>query len=43
MEAAKFFAEEQQTEKISLKKGVSMSTAHNLLLAGGDRDPDVIF
>lgn len=43
MASAKDFAEEQQTEKISLKKGVSMNTAHNLLFAGGDRDPDVIF
>lgn len=43
MAAASDFAEEKETEKISLKKGVSMSTAHNLLVAGGDRDPDVIF
>ncbi|KAJ4752835.1 V-type proton ATPase subunit D [Rhynchospora pubera] len=43
MAAAKSFAEEQQLEKIALKKGVSMNAAHNLLLAGGDRDPDLIF
>lgn len=43
MASAKNFAIEQQLENLSLKKGVSMSTAHNLLFAGGDKDPDLIF
>lgn len=41
--AAKQFAEEQFAEKISLQKGISINAAHNLLVAGAEKDEDIIF
>ncbi|KAF3786932.1 V-type proton ATPase subunit D [Nymphaea thermarum] len=41
MLAAKQFAEEQEAEKISLKKGISINAAHNLLAV--EKDDDIIF
>ncbi|XP_010939515.1 V-type proton ATPase subunit D [Elaeis guineensis] len=43
LQAAKQFAEEQFAEKVSLKKGISISSAHNLLVAGAEKDEDIIF
>ncbi|KAG7022986.1 V-type proton ATPase subunit D, partial [Cucurbita argyrosperma subsp. argyrosperma] len=40
---AKLYAEEQLAEKISLQKGVSMTSAHNLLSAAAEKDEDIIF
>eukprot|EP00262_Sarcandra_glabra_P004473 TRINITY_DN1553_c0_g1_i1.p1 TRINITY_DN1553_c0_g1~~TRINITY_DN1553_c0_g1_i1.p1 ORF type:complete len:262 (-),score=26.31 TRINITY_DN1553_c0_g1_i1:119-904(-) len=41
--AAKGFAEEQFAEKISLKKGISINSAHNLLAGAMEKDEDIIF
>ncbi|KAK3184708.1 hypothetical protein Dsin_031994 [Dipteronia sinensis] len=41
--SAKQFAEEQVAEKISLQKGISISSAHTLLSAEGGKDEDIIF
>ncbi|KAJ8900214.1 hypothetical protein K2173_024854 [Erythroxylum novogranatense] len=41
--AAKQFAEEQFAEKVSLQKGISLSSAHNLLSAATPKDEDIIF
>lgn len=41
--SAKKFAEEQTAEKISLQKGVSLNTAHDLLSAAMEKDEDIIF
>lgn len=41
--SAKRFAEEQFAEKVSLHKGVSINTAHNLLSAAKEKDEDIIF
>ncbi|XP_044507743.1 V-type proton ATPase subunit D-like [Mangifera indica] len=41
--AAKQFAEEQFAEKISLQKGISFSSAHNLLSVAANKDEDIIF
>lgn len=43
MQAAREFAGEQAAEKISLRRGVSLATAHNMLDVGGGRDEDIIF
>ncbi|KAK8941214.1 V-type proton ATPase subunit D [Platanthera zijinensis] len=40
---AKNFAEEKQLEEISLQRGISVNAAHNLLVAGGGKDDDIIF
>ncbi|XP_043721678.1 V-type proton ATPase subunit D [Telopea speciosissima] len=40
--ASKDFREEQGAEKISLQKGISISSAHTLL-SGGEKDEDIIF
>ncbi|KAG6487098.1 V-type proton ATPase subunit D-like [Zingiber officinale] len=42
-QAAKKFAEEQHADKISLKKGISIKSAYNLLEAGAGKDEDIIF
>ncbi|KAI3970683.1 hypothetical protein MKX01_024330 [Papaver californicum] len=39
--ASKMFAEDQEAEKISLQKGISMNAAHNLLSAA--KDEDIVF
>ena len=41
--AAKQFAELQVAEKVSLQKGVSINSAHNLLSATTQKDDDIIF
>ncbi|XP_031498519.1 V-type proton ATPase subunit D-like [Nymphaea colorata] len=41
MLAAKQYADEQEAEKISLKKGISINAAHNLLAV--EKDEDIIF
>ncbi|KAF2314398.1 hypothetical protein GH714_026030 [Hevea brasiliensis] len=41
--AAKQFAEEQFAEKISLQKGISLKSAHNLLSPSMEKDEDIIF
>ncbi|GFZ17938.1 vacuolar ATP synthase subunit D [Actinidia rufa] len=41
--AAKQFAELQVAEKVSLQKGVSINSAHNLLSANMQKDDDIIF
>lgn len=41
--AANQFAEEQVAEKVSLKKGVSMNSAHNMLARAAQKDEDIIF
>ncbi|XP_072972441.1 V-type proton ATPase subunit D [Typha angustifolia] len=43
LQAARQFAEEQFAEKISLKKGISINSAHNMLVAGAEKDEDIIF
>ena len=43
MAAAKEFAEEQLAEEVALKRGISVGTATNLLVAGGEKDDDIIF
>lgn len=43
MQAAKQFAEEQAVDKISLQKGISFGAAQNILIAGGEKDEDIIF
>nr|CAD1825212.1 unnamed protein product [Ananas comosus var. bracteatus] len=42
-QAALLFAEEQFAERIALKKGISVGSAHGLLAAASDRDDDIIF
>lgn len=37
------FAEDQFAEKISLQKGVSINSAHNMLSAAMEKDEDIIF
>lgn len=41
--SAKQYAEEKVAEEISLRKGISMNSAHNLLTAGAEKDEDIIF
>lgn len=41
--AAKEFAEEKVAEKFSLKRGVSITAAHNMLAAASQKDEDIIF
>ncbi|CAN6467318.1 unnamed protein product [Victoria cruziana] len=41
MQEAKQYAEEQEAERISLKKGISINAAHNLLAI--EKDEDIIF
>ncbi|KAK4796014.1 hypothetical protein SAY86_028340 [Trapa natans] len=41
--SSKQFAEEQFAEKVSLQKGISISSAHHLLSAGMEKDEDIIF
>ncbi|KAI9177356.1 hypothetical protein LWI28_014070 [Acer negundo] len=41
--SAKQFAEGQVAEKISLQKGISITSAQNLLSAEGGKDEDIIF
>ncbi|KAL0912394.1 hypothetical protein M5K25_018362 [Dendrobium thyrsiflorum] len=43
MQAAKQFAEEKRVEELSLQKGISFHAAHNLLVAGAEKDEDIIF
>ncbi|EAZ32174.1 hypothetical protein OsJ_16379 [Oryza sativa Japonica Group] len=43
MAAAKQFAEEQLAEEVALKRGISVGAATNMLVAGGERDEDIIF
>ncbi|XP_028795443.1 V-type proton ATPase subunit D [Neltuma alba] len=43
MLSSKQFAEEQVAEKISLQQGISLSSAHNLLSVGNEKDEDIIF
>lgn len=43
LSSAKQFAEDQFAEKISLQKGISIDSAHNLLSAAGGKDEDIIF
>ncbi|KAJ8748704.1 hypothetical protein K2173_011252 [Erythroxylum novogranatense] len=40
---AKVFAEEKFAEKVSLQKGISLNSAHNLLSAASGKDEDIIF
>lgn len=41
--ASRLFAEEQVAEKVSLRKGISINAAHNLLSAAAQKDEDIIF
>ncbi|KAG2713044.1 hypothetical protein I3843_04G147400 [Carya illinoinensis] len=41
--AAKQFSVEQSAEKVSLQKGISISSAHNFLSAAAHKDEDIIF
>ncbi|KAK9726647.1 hypothetical protein RND81_05G228000 [Saponaria officinalis] len=41
--AARKFAEEQVAEQVSLQKGISVNSAHNLLSASFQKDEDIIF
>ncbi|XP_077233229.1 vacuolar ATP synthase subunit D (VATD) / V-ATPase D subunit / vacuolar proton pump D subunit (VATPD) [Tasmannia lanceolata] len=41
--ASKQFAEDQFAEKLSLKKGIPVTAAHNLLSSGMEHDEDIIF
>ncbi|KAB1214811.1 V-type proton ATPase subunit D [Morella rubra] len=41
--AANQFAEQQSAEKVSLREGISISSAHNLLSAAAEKDEDIIF
>ncbi|ONM13072.1 V-type proton ATPase subunit D [Zea mays] len=43
MAAARLFAEEQLAEDLALKRGISVGAAANLLVAGGEKDDDIIF
>ncbi|XP_062105794.1 V-type proton ATPase subunit D [Humulus lupulus] len=43
MAAAKNFSEEQAAEQISLKRGISLHAAHNMLSGAAEKDEDVIF
>ncbi|KAG2569214.1 hypothetical protein PVAP13_7NG375921 [Panicum virgatum] len=43
MASAKLFAEEQLAEDLALKRGISVGAAANLLVAGGEKDDDIIF
>ncbi|KAI0499090.1 hypothetical protein KFK09_019991 [Dendrobium nobile] len=43
MQAARLFAEEKRVEEVSLQKGISFLAAHNLLVAGAEKDEDIIF
>ncbi|XP_031101201.1 V-type proton ATPase subunit D [Ipomoea triloba] len=43
MASAKLFAEEKVAEEISLRKGISLGAAHNLLSQGSQKDEDIIF
>ncbi|XP_020588936.1 V-type proton ATPase subunit D [Phalaenopsis equestris] len=42
-QSAKQFAEEKRVEEISLQKGISFHSAHNMLVAGAEKDEDIIF
>jgi len=41
--AAKGFAEQQVADKFSLKRGISINAAHNMLSAAAQKDEDIIF
>ncbi|XP_068642660.1 V-type proton ATPase subunit D [Aristolochia californica] len=41
--SAKEFAEDQFAEKISLQRGISINSVHNLLSTGAEKDEDIIF
>ncbi|PHU19947.1 V-type proton ATPase subunit D [Capsicum chinense] len=41
--AARLYAEEKATEEISLKRGITLRSAHNLLSHSSQRDEDIIF
>lgn len=41
--SSKQFAEDQVAEKVSLQKGISLKSAHNLLSAAAEKDEDIIF
>lgn len=43
LEAAKKFSEEQFAEKVSLQRGISVNSAHNLLASAAEKDEDIIF
>nr|XP_016503492.1 PREDICTED: V-type proton ATPase subunit D-like [Nicotiana tabacum] len=43
MLASKQYAEEKAAEEISLKRGISLGTAHNLLSHASQKDEDIIF
>ncbi|XP_010554405.1 PREDICTED: V-type proton ATPase subunit D-like [Tarenaya hassleriana] len=43
VQAAKAFAEEMVLEDIALKRGISIKSAHNLLVGDPDKDEDIIF
>lgn len=43
LEAAKKFSEEQFAEKVSLQRGISLNSAHNLLASAAEKDEDIIF
>lgn len=43
MQSAREFADDQSAEKLSLQKGISIGAAHNILVAGGEKDEDIIF
>ncbi|KAK9037537.1 hypothetical protein V6N11_022445 [Hibiscus sabdariffa] len=40
---AKLLVEDQFSEKVSLRRGVSTNSAHNMLSAGREKDEDIIF
>lgn len=41
--SAEQFAEEQVAEKISLQKGISLKSAHNMLSAAMEKDEDIVY
>ncbi|MCD7446897.1 hypothetical protein HAX54_018868 [Datura stramonium] len=43
MAAAKLYAEEKAAEEISLKRGITLGSAHNLLSYVSQKDEDIIF
>ncbi|MCD7468166.1 hypothetical protein HAX54_006116 [Datura stramonium] len=43
MASAKLYAEEKTTEEISLKRGIALGSAHNLLSHASQKNEDIIF
>ncbi|KAK4787149.1 hypothetical protein SAY86_010982 [Trapa natans] len=41
--SSKQFAEEQFAEKVSLQRGISLRSAHNMMSTGMEKDDDIIF